>query len=76
MDYRHCIIERYSWLMVTRRRKWDWRVFGRPGWGDFNDENPSKWLRSFPVIFKRGEEDYMRSRGIPVGGVTSMIKNP
>ena len=28
-----------SWLMVTMRWKWNWRVFGRPQWGEFNDEN-------------------------------------
>ena len=36
---------RSSFIMVTRRRKWNWRVFARPGLGDFNDENPYKGIR-------------------------------
>ena len=37
-------LRRYSWLMVTRIRKWNWRVFARPGLEDFKDENPQKGL--------------------------------
>ena len=33
-------LRRYSYLMVTRRRKYNCRVFSRPGLGEFNDENP------------------------------------
>ena len=32
----------YLWTMVTIIRKWDCSVFGRPGFGDLNDENPLK----------------------------------
>ena len=35
----------FSWLVVTRRWKWNWRVFARPGLGDSNDKNPLKGLR-------------------------------
>ena len=35
-------LRRYLWLMVTRRKKWNYRVFARPGLGDFYDDNPSK----------------------------------
>ena len=33
-------LRRSSWLMVTRRRKWNWRVFAGPGLGYFNDDKP------------------------------------
>ena len=36
---------KYSSLMVTRRWKWDWRVFARLWLGDFNDDNALKGLR-------------------------------
>ena len=36
---------RYSCIMVTIRRKWNWRFFAMLGLGDFNDENPQKLLR-------------------------------
>ena len=35
-------LRRSSWLMVTRRQKWNWRVFARTILGDFNDDNPLK----------------------------------
>ena len=60
--------------MVARRRKWNWRVFIRPGLGDFNDKNPLKVLRSVPVLVNRGGEEYLGSRFIPGGGGTSMMK--
>ena len=44
--------------------------------GDCNDDNPSKGLRSFPVIFDRGEDDYLRRRGRPGGEVTSTMVTP
>ena len=34
----------FSRLMVTRRRKWNWRVFARPGLGVLNDYNPLKGM--------------------------------
>ena len=34
-----------SWIMVTRRWKCNWRVFGRLGLGDFNDDKPLKGMR-------------------------------
>ena len=62
-----------SLLILTRRRKWNRGFFERPGFGDFNDENPLKWLRSVPVVVDREEEDYLGRRGRPEGGGTSII---
>ena len=44
--------------------------------GGFNDENPLKRLRSFPLIFDRGEENYLGRRGRPGIGVTSTMITP
>ena len=65
-------LRRSSWLMVTRRWKWNWGISVKLGLGEFNDENPFKglrcvgwggiqwWkplkLRSVPVIVEIGEE--------------------
>ena len=38
MDYRHYSTKKSWRIIMTRRRKWNWRVFGIPGWGDFNDK--------------------------------------
>ena len=35
-------LRRSSWLMVTRRRKWNCGVFMRPGLRDFYGDNPYK----------------------------------
>ena len=37
-------LRRSSWLMVTRRRKCNWRVFARTGLWDFYHYNPLKGL--------------------------------
>ena len=34
MDCRNTALKRSSWLMVTMKWKWNWRVFGRPQWGN------------------------------------------
>ena len=54
-----------------RRHKYNKRVFRRPGWGDLNDDNPSKGLIRVPYsseILERergvaGEEGGTRVRG-------------
>ena len=54
---------RSSSIMVTRRRNCNWRVFVRPGLGEFNDDNPKKraemcWLGGTSMMrpFKRDED--------------------
>ena len=36
---------RSSFIMVTRIREWNWRVFLRPGLGDFNYKNSLKRMK-------------------------------
>ena len=38
------------------------RVGGK-GWGGFDDNSLEKVLRSVPVVFDGGEEDYLQRRG-------------
>ena len=52
------VLKRCSWLIVTRRRKWNWKVFARPGLENFNDENPLKGL----ICVGRGDRLALQDR--------------